>query len=283
MTISNILYSQAIVSGYIEDGHGTKLVGVEVEEVNTSNRTFSDENGYFELEVIDYNSIIKFSLIGFQSFSARIDTWPKNNIFVLEVMRIKLISPGISHHPYLKVGYKGYITDLPIGLQATYASWYENFKLQTGIATKDYNEYYSYLVLYPYRLKYTTLRKYINPNIKGFITFTDTISNSEIFVLNDLHLSNYLSLRFGAGIELINRDRDTQPIFVSGFRFDLRHERYLEFDLFIRQNTIEWIGYLSTEIYDRGSHSFSLNLGYQNSWGLKSVIAGINYKTHLVN
>jgi hypothetical protein len=273
-------YSQIIITGYVKDERGNALSLVNIQEVNTDNSTRTDNKGFFELTLTKNNSTIRIWQIGYSDILLGSDNIRDNYTYTMQSNPVSFADPGVAHHPYFEIGYKGYISDFPFGIHATYAYWFERFKLHAGFATKDFNEFYSNIGLYPFGPRDFKPRK-LNINFKGFLIFADTMSKSEIFILNDFYISEKLTFKLGAGTKLTNMDKN--PIFVGGLRFEFLDlivigKQFLDFEIYIRQNSVEWIGKFNTTVFDTGGYNFSFTLGHQKFFGFSGLIAGLNYR-----
>lgn len=71
------------ISGTVTDENGVKMAGVSVLEKNTSNGTISDNNGNYSISVLNENSILTYSFIGYSSQEVGIGKKDKINIKML--------------------------------------------------------------------------------------------------------------------------------------------------------------------------------------------------------
>ena len=79
---STFIYSQDArkIVGQALDINGEPLIGVNVQEIGTTNGTVTDVNGNYEITVSSPNSILKFSYIGFEEQQIKVENKTVINI-----------------------------------------------------------------------------------------------------------------------------------------------------------------------------------------------------------
>lgn len=86
--ISNLVYSQTQISGRVVDPSGSPLPGVNVIEINTTNGTITDVDGFYSIEVKS-NNILVFSSVGFVTEEVAINS--RTNIDVTMIQDISAL------------------------------------------------------------------------------------------------------------------------------------------------------------------------------------------------
>lgn len=84
MSLSNVWGQGIPVTGNVQDENGESLIGVSVSIIGTSRGTITDFSGNFQIEVLDENSELEFTFLGYDPVRERVGERRVFNIFMTE-------------------------------------------------------------------------------------------------------------------------------------------------------------------------------------------------------
>lgn len=276
---------QISIKGNVTDNIGNRISGCYIHEIGTTNKTISDQNAQFMIQVLNNSAILEFSFIGYKTLKVKIDTINTlefNAVLTFEEYDIDEIIAIAPSPPYIELGYLGQFNHKPIGAHLEYSKYGDKFRSNLDFATNNFkNNFYSYEIG-PYRFGKSKLYDYLNLYVKGLINK----SNYDFLFCNRFYFSRQSSLNIGVGTNKMSY-QNSSIIFLTGIKYYIGlpfpfFTNYISFDFIYNRQTFDWIGSLYTELYNKKYKNLSVRFGYQSILNDHDFVLNINYKHYFL-